>query len=224
MLVAATAVTLSGCGGGDEPYKPAPAWSGRKPNLAAVPTLPNTPMKAPAGDSFTIFGVQHHLKSRFHDKEVTGKDITITGYIVESNIPNAPSCAIHKTGKKDDDDCKADIPTFWIADSKTEAKARIRVMGWAKNFAIVYDAMEKYKNLKEAPKELVKDEIWSVDVPFPLPAVGAKIKVTGKYGYTFSKSSTGLVSDPQNGVMTYGKIEVLEPGTEPAAFKNKPSK
>ncbi len=217
-----TATMAAGCGSNDEPYKAAPAWSGRKPNVAQVPTLPNLSVKV--ADSYTIAGASHHLKSRYHAGEVTEKDISLTGYIVESNIPTAPSCAIHKTGKKDDDDCKSDIPTFWIADSKTEAKARVRVMGWAKNFATVYDAMEKYKGLKEAPKELVKDEIWQVDVPFPLPSVGAKVKVTGKYGYTFGKSSTGLVSDPQYGVMTYSKIEVLEPAPEPAAFKNKPGK
>jgi hypothetical protein len=95
------------------------------------------------------------------------------------------------------------------------------VLGWSKNFASVFEAMEKYKNLKEPPKELFKDEIWGVEVPFPIPAVGAKVKITGKYGTTFSKSSTGIVSDPNNGVLTYGKMEVLEPASEPAAFKNK---
>src|SRR5215471_1801415 len=174
-------VTLGlGCSsGGDEPYKPTPAWSGRKASIPAVPQLPNSPTKA--GDAFTVFG------------------------------------AIHKVGKKDPDDCGKDIPggipipSFWISDNKGDTKGpTIRVLGWAKNFASVYDAMEKYKNLKEPPKELFKDEIWMVDVPFPLPNVGAKVKVTGKYGYTFTKSSTGLVADPKNGVMTYSKVEYLE--------------
>ena len=49
-------------------------------------------------------------------------------------------------------------------------------------------------------------------------AIGAKVRVTGHYGYTFTKSSTGLVSDPQNGVMTYDKVDVLEPAQEQAAF------
>ncbi len=115
----------------------------------------------------------------------------------------------------------AEIPSFWIADAKGETKVKVRVLGWAKNYASVFEAMEKYKNLKEPPKELFKDEVWSVDVPYPLPAVGAKVKVTGKYGYTFSKASTGIVSDPANGVLTYGKIEVLEPAAEPLSFKKK---
>jgi hypothetical protein len=220
-MLGVVALSIAGCGSGDEPYKPAPAWSGRKPSLPAPPQLPNSPVKA--GDAYTIFGASHHLKSRFHDKEVTSKDITIQGYIVDSNIPNAPACAVHKTGKKDDDTCKADIPSIWIADTKggADTKAKMRVLGFAKNFAVIFDAMEKYKGLKDPPKELVKDDVWQVDVPFPLPSVGAKVKITGKYGFTSSKSSTGLVTDPMYGVLTYGKMEYLEPGTEPAKFNNK---
>jgi len=208
-----------GCGNADEPYKATPAWSGKKAAPPAVPTLPTNPIKS--GDAFTIFGARHHLQSRIHDKEVTSKDITIVGYIVQENVTDAPECAVHKSGKADPETCKAEIPSFWIADAKGDTKTKIRVLGWAKNYASVFEAMEKYKNLKEAPKELYKDEVWSVDLPYPLPAVGAKVKITGKYGYTFSKSSTGIVSDPANGVMTYAKIEYLEPATAPLAFKNK---
>jgi len=227
LTVLAVSVFALGCGGNDEPYKPAPAWSGRAPSLPVPPQLNIGPIKV--GDAYTIAGASHHLRSRIHDKEVTTKPITIQGYIVEENISSAPSCAVHKVGKKDPDDCNSEIPSFWIADTKGAGKdaPRIRVLGWAKNFATVYEAMEKYKNLKEVKdpaKDLYKDEIWSVDVPFPLPAVGAKVKITGKYGFTFSKSSTGLVSDPVNGVITYEKMEVVEPATEKVAFKNGASK
>jgi hypothetical protein len=227
--LAAFALTVLsvGCGNNEEPYKPAPAWSGRKPNLPAPPTLSSAPIKV--GDAYTIHGASHHLRSRMHDTEVTKAPISITGYIVEENVATAPSCAIHKVGKADPDDCQSEIPSFWIADEKDAGKdkPRIRVLGWAKNFASVFEAMTKYKNLKEIKnpeKDLYKDEIWNVDVPFPLPAKGAKVKVTGKYGFTFTKSSTGIVSDPVNGVMTYEKIEVLEPAPEPLAFGNKPAK
>ncbi len=227
-----TAVIVSGCSSGaDEPYKPAPEWSGRKPTLPPPPTLNSAPIKV--GEAYTIFGASHHLRSRIHEKDVTKADITIQGYIVEENITDAPGCAIHKAGKKDPDDCPPagqppiEIPSFWIADEKGAGKdkPRIRVLGWAKNYASVYEAMEKYKNLKEIKdpaKDLYKDEVWSVDVPYPLPAVGAKVKVTGKYGFVFSKASTGLVSDPINGVMTYTKMEVVEPAADKVAFKNKP--
>lgn len=208
-----------GCGNADEPYKATPAWSGRKPSLPPVPQLPTNPIKS--GDAFTIFGARHHLQSRIHDKEVTSKDISIVGYIVKENVADAPECAIHKSGKADPENCKAEIPSFWIADAKGENKVMIRVLGWAKNYATVYEAMEKYKGLKEAPKELYKDEVWSIDVPYPLPAVGAKVKITGKYGTTFSKSSTGIVSDPMNGVLTFAKIEYLEPPSSPLVFNKK---
>jgi hypothetical protein len=210
------------CGSDEQPYKAAPAWSGKRANLPAPPTLPATPVKT--GDAYTIFGAIHHLRSRIHEKEVNGKEISITGYIVDSNIPTAPLCAVHPAGKKDPDDCKdIPIPAFAITDAKgADPKAqRIRVLGWASNFANVFEADKKYKNLKAPPKELYKDELWAVDVPFPLPANGAKVKVTGKYGYTFGKSSAGLVSEPLTGVMTYTKIDVLEPAPERAALPRK---
>jgi hypothetical protein len=222
LLAVALLTPVAACGNGsDEPYKATPAWSGRKASLPPVPQLPSTPIKN--GDSFTVFGAIHHLNSRIHSADVTAKEISITGYIVESNIPDAPKCAIHKVGKKDPDDCiNVPIPSFYLVDTKGDTKGpKIRVLGWAKNFATVFEAMEKYKNLKDPPKELYKDEVWIVDVPFPLPAVGAKVKVNGKYGYSFTKSSTGLVSDPKNGVMTYGTINVIEPAPEAAAFAKK---
>jgi len=191
------------CGSNDEPYKAAPVWSGRKPSLPAPPTLNSAPIKV--GDAYTIAGAAHQLRSRYHDKEVTAKPITIQGYIVEENISTAPACAVHKTGKADPEDCKAEIPSFWIADEKGAGKdkPRIRVMGWAKNFATVFDAMEKYKTLKEVKdpaKDLVKDEMWGSTVPFPLPAKDAKIKITAKYGYTFAPVNV-TVGDSKTGVV-----------------------
>lgn len=223
-------VALPSCGSSDAPYQPAPAWSGRAPSLPSPPALNQAPVKV--GDAYTIEGASHHLRSRLHEAEVTKNPITIIGYIVDENIANAPGCAVHKSGRKDPDDCPPagqppiEIPSFWIADAKGAGKdaPRIRVLGWAKNFATVFDAMEKYnkiKEIKDPAKDLIQDDVWGVAVPYPLPAVGAKVKVTGKYGFTFSKSSTGLVSDPINGVITYEKIEVLEPAPERAAFKNK---
>jgi len=236
MSVLVLACVSSACGSGDEPYKPAPAWSGRSPNLPTPPTINQAPIKV--GDAYTVAGASHHLRSRLHSSEVTKASIPIVGYIVEETYSSAPSCAIHKVGKKDPDDCPPagsppiEIPSFYIADSKSGGGAgkdapRIRVLGWAKNIATVYEAMQKYdklKEIKDPAKDYVKDDIWNVDVPYPIPAVGEKVKVTGKYGFSFSKSSTGLVSDPVNGVMTYEKVEVLEPAPEKASFKNPASK
>jgi hypothetical protein len=229
-VVALLGATLAAaCGGSDDVYKPAPAYSGKKADVPAVPTLPSNPIKA--GDAFTVFGAIHHLRSRYHADEVTKKDITIQGYIVDTNIPTAPPCAVHKVGKKDPDDCKSEIPSFWIADTKGDKSTqKIRVLGWASNFSNVAEAMDKYKGAKDPPKHAEKpdnagkpgylyaDEVWNNDIPYPLPSVGAKVKVTGKYGMISGKASSGLVSDPQNGVLTYGSMETIEPPTEPAAF------
>lgn len=213
---------VPGCGNNEDAYKPLPAYSGKKANLPAVPTLPSTPIKQ--GDAFTVYGAVHHLNSSIHGAEVTSKDISIVGWIVDSNMATVDKCAIHPTGKKDPEGCITPIPSFSLADTKegkSDAKLpKIRVLGWASNFANVFDALDKYKNLKEPPteKQVVTDELWAVPIPFPLPAVGAKVKVTGKYGVNFGKSSAGIESDPMNGIMTYDKIEVLEPAPEPASF------
>ena len=192
-------------------YKPAAASTAAKPQLPDVPTIP-TNFKQ--GDAFTVYGAIHHLNSRIHNKDVTGKEITIVGTIVMENISTADACGWHKTGKKDPDDCKTEVPTFAIADDASAAtdskKPRLRVMGWASNFANVFEAFTAYHGKKEAPKELYQDALGGKPIPFPLPAVGARVKVTGTYDYAF-RNSTGVESDPANGILTYSKLEVLEP-------------
>lgn len=214
----------TGCSS-EEPYKAVPAYSGRKASLPAVPTLPSTPIKQ--GDAYTVYGAIHHLNSIIHQPEVTAKDITITGYIVDTNIKPctgdskkncAPPCAIHKTGKADPEGCSTEIPNFVIADDKNgkDGENKIRVMGFSSNFANLFEAINAYKPLKEPPdeKKVYKDVLWAVDAPYPLPNVGAKIKITGKYGVNFQKASTGVESDPRHGVMTFGKLETLEEAPE----------
>lgn len=227
LLLAAVAASIAmSCGGNaDEPYKATPAFSGKKASLPAPPTLPSTPIKA--GDAYTVFGATHHLRSLIHNKDVTANPITITGYIVDTNIGRAPECAIHPSGKKDKDEdkCNAEVPSFWIADNKGDKSgAKIRVVGWARNYAIIYDAIKKWgdRKLNDPPKDkdLIHDDILNVDLPFPLPAVGAKVKVTGKYGVS-TRQSSDLVADPQNGVMLQTKIETVEEAPEKAAFAKK---
>jgi hypothetical protein len=220
--VLAVLSALAGCGGNaDEPYKPEPAWSGKKANLPAVPTLPNTPVKN--GDSYTVYGAAHHLRSLIHNKDVTANPISIIGYIVDSNIPRAPDCAIHPSGKKDPDTCNdIPMPSFWLADNKGD-KPQIRVIGWARNFAIIYDAIKKYDTMKDPPKDpkdFVHDDVLNVDLPYPLPAVGAKVKITGRYNVS-GRNSGDMVSDPTWGIMSMQKMEILEPAPEKAAFAKK---
>jgi hypothetical protein len=224
--VAALLGALCGCGGEENPYKPQPAWSGRRASLPAPPSLPNSPIKT--GDSYTVYGAIHQLRSLIHGKDVTKDPISITGYIVDSNIPRAPECSIHKTGKADPEGCQMEIPSFWIADDKGNTKGpKIRVVGWARNYAVIYDAIKSYAHVKagEQPKEKapghvgewVKDDILSVNLPFPLPAVGAKVKVNGSYNFAKSVVSD-MVSEPTGGVVAFKDMNTLEPATEPANF------
>ena len=76
-------------------YKPTPASTAPKPQLPEVPTIP-TNFKA--GDAYTVYGITHHLNSRIHAKDVTGKEITVVGTIVAENISSADACGWHKTG------------------------------------------------------------------------------------------------------------------------------
>jgi hypothetical protein len=218
--IAALLGALSGCGGDDNPYKPQQAWSGKRASLPAPPSLPNTPIKT--GDSYTVYGAIHQLRSLIHGKDVTANPISITGYIIDSNIPRAPDCAVHKTGKADPPNCTPEVPSFWISDEKGNAKAaKIRIVGWARNFAVIYDAMKSYAKVKagEQPKEKewVNDDILNVQVPFPLPSVGAKVKITGAYNFAKTVVSD-MVSEPTGGVMALQKMDTLEPAPQPAAF------
>jgi hypothetical protein len=73
-----------------EPYKPQPAYFGRKASLPPVPSLSSAPKRTPDG-TYTIFGAIHDLKSRIHSSEIALKEdwITITGYIVQTNYTKA---------------------------------------------------------------------------------------------------------------------------------------
>ncbi len=211
------------CGGDDNPYKPAPAWSGRHASIPAPPTLPSTPIKA--GDAYTVYGAIHQLRSLIHSKEVTAQPITVVGYVVDSNIPRAPECAIHKTGKKDPDGCTPEVPSFWIADNKGDMKgSKIRVVGWARNFAVIFDAMTAYKKLKpgdQPPDGGVSDDMLNVTFAVSaLPSVGQKVRVTGAYNVAKVVVSD-MVSEPAGGVLAYNKLEQLEAAPEVAMFPKK---
>jgi hypothetical protein len=147
---------------------------------------------------------------------VAGKELKITGYVSKTNLPDMPKCAIHKTGKEDPEGCKPPIPTFWLCDTKDAPDNDcIRVMGWASNPAQLYDAIQEFDKQKgKDKKEPFTDNFWGVEVPNPLPSKGSKITVTGNYSTTFTKATSGTVADPIMGLLTYGKIEIVEPAPE----------
>jgi hypothetical protein len=136
---------------------------------------------------------------------------------------DAPECAVHKAGKADPEGCKAPVPTFWVADSKDAAENdSIKVMGWASNFAQLYDAIEAQDKKEDGGYD---DQLWGVKIPDPLPAKGAKVRVKGKYSTTFMKASSGAEADPYQGIIDYQEVTVIEPAPELATIpgvKRKP--
>jgi hypothetical protein len=64
-----------------------------------------------------------------------------------------------------------------------------------------------------------------VELPNPIPNIGAQVKVTGSYGVTFTKSTSGAAANPKYGIITAETIEFLEPPPEKATLpgvKRKP--
>jgi hypothetical protein len=179
-----------------------------------MPRLSPTPLKV--GEDFTVWGASYSLRSRFEHKAIAGSSISVTGYIVKTNLADAPRCAVHATGIADPPSCSAPVPTFWIGDDKASPVAdSIKVMGWASNYAQLYDAIVAYKKQEDAR---VTDGFWGMELPNPLPAAGAKIRVRGSYQATFTKATSGLESDPVMGVITYEAITVLEPSPTRASL------
>ncbi len=86
--------------------------------------------------------------------------------------------------------------------------------------------MKAYAKVKpgEQPKDkqIINDDILNVQVPFPLPSIGAKVKITGAYNVAKTVVSD-MVSEPSGGVMALQKMDTLEPAAEAAAF-SKPIK
>lgn len=214
-------VGLLGCGDEGEPYKPMVPPTGVKANLPSVPEVPKNPIKD--GDAFTVWGASYSLRSRVHHEDVAGRDIKVTGYVVATNLAEAPKCAIHATGKQDPEGCEAPIPTFWLADSKDAKKEEsIRVLGWASNYAQLFDAVNDYRKRRSSRKkefEPLQDAFWGVKIPYPLPNVGAKVTVTGNYSTAFTRATSGTVADPIMGVLTYDDIQYQE---EPAEIATLP--
>ncbi len=212
--------TTAGCGNDEVKYEPKPAYTGEKASLPAPAQAPKNPIKA--GDAYTTWGASYHLRSRVYNSTIAGKDIKLTGFIIKTNLADAPECAVHETGKEDPEDCISPVPTFWLADkADASEKDAINVMGWASNFAQLYDAIKEYEKLAKQKKELEEplvDNFWGVKIPNPLPVKGAKVTVSGNYSTTFTKATTGAEADPIMGILTYDSMETHEPGPEAATL------
>ncbi|HEY3236012.1 MAG TPA: hypothetical protein VGJ84_14945 [Polyangiaceae bacterium] len=202
---------LTACGGEEVKYKPHPPVQGVKATLPPVPNVQKRPVKS--GDAYTVWGAGYYLRSRVHHKDIAGTKITLAGYIIKTNISDAPECAVHKGGKADPEDCKPPIPAFWVADTReAPLEESIKVMGWASNYAQIYDAIADFDKGDETAEHM--DTFWGIKTPNPLPSKGAKVRVKGTYSTTFSGASTGTEADPIMGLMAYQEIENVEPAPE----------
>jgi tetratricopeptide (TPR) repeat protein len=188
------------------PAAPPPA---RVPLSPGMPTPKLVLQPQRVGDAYTVWGAGYALRSRQHRDDVTGKPIAITGYVVKTNLGQAPRCAVHRGGIADAENCRAEIPAFWLGDRPDALEADcIKVMGFASNYAQLYDAIRQADSAK--PDEPYFDTFWGVRIPNPLPARGAKLTMRGNYGLTFAKASSGAESDPIMGIMDSYELDILE--------------
>ncbi len=177
------------------------------PQLPETPVPPDRPVRL--GNAYTVWGASVLLRSPHHHTEIEGKRISVTGVIGKTNLNDAPLCALHRPGVADQVDCRAPIPSFWLCDSVDSPTTDcIPVVGWASNYAQIWGAIQQSRKPKPRP---YTDNYWGKTIPQPIPQRGASLTVTGLYGFAFTGSSSGVLSDPIMGILTYESLEWLNP-------------
>lgn len=187
------------------------------PGTGAAPELPTVDLRrqlVKSDEGYTVWGLGYSLRSRQHKRGVTRDPVVVAGYVVATNLASAPRCAVHPTGVADPEDCTAPVPAFWIGDRPDAAISdSLKVMGFASNYAQLYDAIHAFDRGEQA-----FDAFWGQEIPNPLPAVGAKVSVTGKFGPTFAMSWSGTETDETMGILTFQSMQTLEPAAELATL------
>jgi tetratricopeptide (TPR) repeat protein len=167
--------------------------------------------------SFTVWGAAYYLRNPHHQREVTLQPVTIEGYVTKTNLPAAPRCAVHRAGEADPENCRAEIPAFWLGDYPDAPEADcIKVMGFASNYAQLFEAIRRADS--EKPDAPYEDAFWGQVIPNPLPAVGAKLRVRGNYGFAFAKASSGAEADAVMGLLDYVGRDILQHAPELATL------
>jgi hypothetical protein len=198
------------CSADPTPYHPAPA-NELQVELPNVPELPDRPQRA--GEAYTVWGAGYALRT--HVRRGEQKGLAITGYIVKTNLPDAPRCAVHKGGVADARGCQAPVPAFWLGDTPDAALDDcIKVMGFASSYAEIFEAIQHFDSKASGDYE---DAASSRILPNPLPAVGAKVTITGTYDRVFAWPN-GAEADPFMGILAYGFQKVLTPAPKLATL------
>lgn len=193
-------------------YVPLPALS----VSAALPeplALPDRPERA--GEAYTVWGLKKALRAPGGEGKLRDVDVTVEGYVVGTNFEDAPPCALHRTGKADPPGCVAPVPAFSLADGLEDAHFHLKVMGFASNWANVFTASNRASH-----KQPYLDGQWGRAVPDPLPAKGARMRVTGRVSRVFTMSEGGVESDP-GGILTYQEATYLAPPPAKATLGQK---
>ncbi|HEU5075734.1 MAG TPA: hypothetical protein VFU02_16190, partial [Polyangiaceae bacterium] len=187
------------------------------PAANSAPELPAVEPRRQAlksGEAYTVWGLSYSLRSRQHREAVTREPVVVSGYVVATNLSSAPACAVHPGGIADPEDCSAPMPAFWLGDRPNAPVGEcVKVMGFASNYAQIYDAIQAMDR-----GEQYLDAFWGVEIPNPLPAAGARVAVTGKFGTTFSMAASGSEVDETMGIVTFRSMQTLEPANELATL------
>jgi hypothetical protein len=195
-----------------EAYRPLPAASVSAafvPDLTASLTRPER-----VGEDFTVWGLKKALRLPGGAGRLAGRDVAVVGLVVATNFAEAPACALHAVGHGDPPGCNSPIPAFFLADEAGETHYRLKVMGFAANWATMFSAAAHDK--AHRPGDF-RDPRWDRPVPLPLPAPGARLRVVGRMGTAFELDSSGTEVYPA-GVLTFRESRQLAPGPVPAVL------
>jgi hypothetical protein len=189
---------------GREPaaYLPLPALS-VSASLPDPLSLPERPERA--GEAYTVWGLKKALRAPGGAGRLRDVDVTVEGYVASTNFDEAPPCALHPIERPDPPGCVGPVPSFSLADSVDDERFRLAVMGFASSWANLFTA-----SARAGRKAPYLDSQWGRVILDPLPARGAKMRVTGRASRSFPLASGG-VETRAGGVVAYLSAIYLVP-------------
>lgn len=164
--------------------------------------------------AFTVREASCTLRDGNQSGTFEKEEIAITGYVTATNLPDVPPCANHRPGVSDPVGCSLPVPAFWIGNTRNASRSNsIRVVGWASQYAQVLAAKARYAEAGAGVTDF--DVFWGVPIPNPIPEVGARVVVVGRYGVSPLDSSRGTDTNYTMGILTYSSMKTIEPAPAP---------